>query len=90
MKYLIVFIILIAGIIAAQELPTFEESSDVNESSQTEAENLDIQTQQVAEQTSDDQINESQPITGQSGEFDVYRPSEEISEDLSVPFPADI
>lgn len=90
MKYLIVFIGFVSLSLYGQDLPTFEENSEVNESSQTEAENLDIQAEQAVEPTSDDQINEAQPNASQTGTFDVYRPSEEISEDLSVPFPSDI
>lgn len=53
--------------------------------------NEELPPEPIEEQASDDE-NGSQTEGGaaRSGNFDVFRPSEEISEDLAVPFPADI
>tara|TARA_R110002073_G_scaffold156598_3_gene311898 strand:- start:108 stop:470 length:363 start_codon:yes stop_codon:yes gene_type:complete len=53
--------------------------------------NEELPPEPIEEQASDDE-NASQTEGGavRSGNFDVFRPSEEISEDLAVPFPADI
>lgn len=84
----------------SQNAPSFEEedaapqinaASDTTE--QAEEPTLDLPAidgtlEPFLEQNST--IDSQTEDTNNLGEFDVYEPSEEISEDLAVPFPSDI
>ena len=67
------------------------EATDATEEESSVTINQGALPEPIEGQSSDDE-NASQNEAGgaQSGNFDVFRPSEEISEDLAVPFPADI
>lgn len=103
MRYIVVFIIIYFNSICvvSQELPSFDEEDDTttarpnDEAPALPADPaLDLPTiedtleQSAVKNTPTDSVNDNQ--NGNPGEFDVYEPSEEISEDLAVPFPSDI
>lgn len=102
-SYLAVFIAFSSQAQQDGDMPSFEDEGATsaqidmleNEPETTEepeiADNGQTLSGPVEDQTSDDE-NTSQNEGGdvQSGNFDVFQPSEEISEDLAVPFPADI
>lgn len=69
----------------------FAYSQDV-ENETTNTENSDeLNAEQVIEQSSEQKTENESVNTGSSNRnFDVFRPSEDISEDLAVPFPVDI
>ncbi len=96
--YLYVFIIFSSPILLAQQtedVPVFDEPAEsaaqVPEEDAVTEEPPDSpgETAEAAEETPEP-VTEGQPTGNQSGDFDVFQPSEEISEDLAVPFPADI
>lgn len=64
-----------------------ENTPNADETSVTD-ENSTITTDPVEEQGAPPPAVMSE--NGNNGDFDVFQPSEEISEDLAVPFPADI
>lgn len=81
-----------------EEPPVFEEQESPEETSSPESTSNADETSASAENNTaapdpvEDQPASNGGITenGDNGDFDVFRPSEEISEDLAVPFPADI
>lgn len=86
MKYIFVFISLFyffQPVYAQQETAIDNPNGDktiLENGQEVVEENAD--KQEAVEQASEAQVSES--------DFDVFRPSEDISEDLAVPFPVDI
>lgn len=75
MKYIIVLIVIFSFESVAQEA-----NDDLSAPVTPPEENAGTATNK----------NSGNQPTGGQGEFDDFQPSEEISEDLSVPFPSDI
>lgn len=74
-----------------EEQPVFDEQESSQEASPVEsASNADEISVSAENNTTAAEPVEGQGNNGGNGNFDVFRPSEEISEDLAVPFPADI
>lgn len=93
MKYIIVIAAFFSFSCFAQDQPSFEDapSSDqeLQESSLDEALESSLETDPPPNPTGTS--TEASPSeVSNPGSFDVFQPSEDISEDLSVPFPADI
>lgn len=100
MRYIIVFIALffllspeVSTNLQAQQ--TTVESRDpnlLNDEAQAN-EQAGINEAETAQTSSNDDMDSSggsSTSDNRSGDFDVFKPSEDISEDLAVPFPVDI
>lgn len=74
--------------LAQNSEPSFENESSVSQAEQPEPENTNSTP---ASGDSGSQNNSAPPPpVADSGDFEVFDPTEDISEDLSVPFPVDI
>jgi hypothetical protein len=105
-SYIIVFIAFYSHAQQDEGIPSFEEeeasaaqidmSENAPEATDTTVEetgvtiNEETLPEPIEGQASEDENANQNEAGAQSGNFDVFRPSEEISEDLAVPFPADI
>jgi hypothetical protein len=95
--YLYVFIIFSSPLLLAQQtedVPVFDEPAEA-EAPVPEEDAVTEEPSSSPDETAEAAEETQEPATGeaagaQSGDFDVFQPSEEISEDLAVPFPADI